>query len=505
MCGIIGFSGTKNFNKKKIKLLIAWNSLERGEDATGLYTPKNGLHKKLERGSEFILHEDNDFAEDKLFIGHVRAKTVGTNIVENAHPFQRDNYVLAHNGTLKNHYALLRKYQLVYADYNVDSDILCGSIAKSKSFYPIKEIDGPAALLMHDTNSPEILYVFKNADRPLFRGTDDQGNMYISSIDEPLYYLELHNIRPFKDNILYTIKNGAIIKTTPYKNEPVATVVTTTSSHTSRTNISTYEVDYYNDLWIRARITALTHAADSRLLSVIKDKYYLAVKSTPTGIEVITEDGIQGIIPRQWLEHTDVISNDSYVVCLDDTVLGRTGAIKDVVVATKGEMFKVYNVFWDKDLGLHSLKTKKYIGTYVDKKSFRKLTTEEFTKLLVELYPSASLNPTTTDTTPEITAPFDTTPTPPKVGSNALFPFLKQPVPNPKNISCNVQNKKVDEEMQQEHFVTNFLYTLDDALETINGLAITSGADYDLQLKIEELMDFVTKNSEVFLDKTIAD
>ena len=501
MCGIVSYSGPKNFNKKKIKLLLAWNSLERGEDATGLYTPKNGLHKKLERGSEFILHEDNDFAEDKLFIGHVRAKTVGTNIVENAHPFQRDNYILAHNGTLKNHYALLRKYELVYADYNVDSDILCGSIAKSKSFYPIKEIDGPAALVMHDTNNPEILYVFKNADRPLFRGTDEQGNMYISSIDEPLYYLELHNIRQFKDNILYTIKNGAIIKTTPYKNEPVVSVVTTPTA-TSRSNISTYEIDYYNDLWIRARITATTHNADSKLLNVIKDKYYLAVKSAPTGIEVVTENGIQGFVPKQWLDHTDVITNESYVICLDDQVLSRSTATRDQIVANKGDVFKVYNVFWDKDLGLNSLKTKQYIGSYVDKKSFRKLNTEEFTKLLVELYPSASLNPTTI-TVPVTTIPFDMTP--PKVGNNAIFPFLKQPASNPKNISCNVQNRNLDEEMQQEHFVTNFLYTLDDALETINGLAVVSGADYDLQLKIEELMDFVTKNSEIFLDKTITD
>jgi len=42
MCGQLGYSGTKPFDIEKIKLLTLWNSLERGEDATGFYSPLNG-------------------------------------------------------------------------------------------------------------------------------------------------------------------------------------------------------------------------------------------------------------------------------------------------------------------------------------------------------------------------------------------------------------------------------------------------------------------------------
>ena len=48
-CGLIGFSGKTNFDKEKINLLMLWNSFERGKDATGIYTPKNGLVKFLIR------------------------------------------------------------------------------------------------------------------------------------------------------------------------------------------------------------------------------------------------------------------------------------------------------------------------------------------------------------------------------------------------------------------------------------------------------------------------
>lgn len=206
-CGLIGYSGKKNFNKDKINLVMLCNSFERGRDSTGIYSPKNNLIKEADPAAKFL--RAKPFEEDKFLIAHVRAKTIGANIAKNAHPFMEGNYVLAHNGTLKNHWALLRKNDLSYATHDVDSHVICSIINKEKNFNVLSEIDGAAALLINDTEKPDILYVFRNGERPLFKGLLD-GGMYISSLKEPLELIGCKNIKEFKENYLYTIKDGMI-------------------------------------------------------------------------------------------------------------------------------------------------------------------------------------------------------------------------------------------------------------------------------------------------------
>lgn len=227
MCGLIGFSGKTNFNKDKISILMLWNAYERGKDATGIYTPKNNLNKNTDVASKFLT--TIPFEEDKLLIAHVRAKTIGANVDKNAHPFNEENIVLAHNGTLKNYYGLTHKYSLPPNTYDVDSHIMCAIIAKEKNFNVLSEIDGPAALLIHDKNNSNILYVFRNDERPLYKGIID-GNMYISSISEALEVIGCKNIKEFKKDYLYTIVNG-LIQGTAKKiiNKPYAHVFNNTS------------------------------------------------------------------------------------------------------------------------------------------------------------------------------------------------------------------------------------------------------------------------------------
>ena len=223
MCGIVSFSGKSTFNKDKINLLMIWNSFERGKDSTGIYSPKNHLIKDTDDAIKFL--NSNPFEEDTLLIAHVRAQTIGVKSVKNAHPFIEDNVVLCHNGTLKNHYALLRKYDLAYQDYNVDSHIICAIIAKEKNFKVLSEIDGGAAFVMTNKNNPNTLYVFRNSERPLYRGVLEEG-MYISSIKESLEIIGCKSIKEFKENYLYTIIDGLIqgssskIVNKPYSSTP---------------------------------------------------------------------------------------------------------------------------------------------------------------------------------------------------------------------------------------------------------------------------------------------
>lgn len=224
MCGQIGYSSEKPFDIEKIKTLMVWNSLERGEDSTGLYSPKNGLKKSILKGSEFIVSNAKNYEilPDNIFMAHLRAKTIGAINVDNAHPFKRGNWVLQHNGTLTNHHDLIRKYELNYAEYDVDSDVICGALDKSGDILTVlSEIDGPAALIIQNITNPNRLYVFKNKERPLFKGTLD-NSMYISSIENSLKLIGCNNVKEFKDNYLYTIENGLILKNSPreIKNKP---------------------------------------------------------------------------------------------------------------------------------------------------------------------------------------------------------------------------------------------------------------------------------------------
>ncbi len=223
-CGIIGFSGKTNFDKNKITQLMMWNAFSRGTDATGIFSPKNGLVKTVDAAPHFLIK--NPLKLDKILMAHVRAATVGNkDDPKNAHPFQSGNITLLHNGTLKNHWPIMRKNDLKWADHDVDSQVVCSVINKNQNFDVLKEIDGAAAMLINNKDTPEILYVYRNKERPLFKGTIN-GNMYISSIDKSLELIGAKNIKEFKENMLYKIKDGIILSkveiiNTPYVEPPI--------------------------------------------------------------------------------------------------------------------------------------------------------------------------------------------------------------------------------------------------------------------------------------------
>jgi len=276
MCGLIGFSGKTNFNKEKINLLMLWNSFERGKDATGIYTPKNGLIKHAKPATDFLVNKP--FEEDTLLIAHVRAKTIGVNNDKNAHPFNEENVVLAHNGTLKNHYDLLRKYDLKYADYDVDSHIICGIMAKEKNFKVLTEIEGAAAMLMHDKDNPKIMYVFRNGDRELYKGYYD-GNLYISSIKNSLVLIGCSNVKEFKENYLYTIVDGLIqgtakrIVNKPYS-APKPTHVNNYVPSTDKLIGMMLEFDQWN---MQKQLTNLTYRKEYKVVGFDKNKFTVSI------------------------------------------------------------------------------------------------------------------------------------------------------------------------------------------------------------------------------------
>lgn len=220
-CGLVGFSGTGEFDMLKVKFLMYWNSIERGTDATGIYSPVNGIIKDNTKAETFI----NDWRYggkvvlDNVLIAHVRAKTFGGNTVANAHPFEFGNIVGAHNGTLKNHLTIAYEYGMDVTKIDVDSQVLVqGLYMDSSSANPFKvlsQYEGAAALLFFNKEE-NALYACHDKERPLYHGWAEDNQMYISSIKEPLEAIGCKGIVAFPVNVVHKIVDGQIVERTPY-------------------------------------------------------------------------------------------------------------------------------------------------------------------------------------------------------------------------------------------------------------------------------------------------
>ena len=185
MCGLAGVAGdTDSSIKDGFTDLLTITQL-RGRDATGVFsvrkdnsaffmknvgTPENITDRKsydsvLLKGWPIVL------------AGHCRAKTVGENTPENAHPYDLENVMGMHNGTLNGH------YQMEGYNYkDTDSKTLFMLIDK---YGPeaIRDLNpgGAWALVWWDKRDKTLNFI-RNDKRPLwFAWTKDKRAMVWSS------------------------------------------------------------------------------------------------------------------------------------------------------------------------------------------------------------------------------------------------------------------------------------------------------------------------------------
>jgi len=209
----------------------------RGVDATGYFTPELGINRSCDRVDDFFAK--NEMVGSKLFIGHVRKSTYATSD-KKAHPFDIDNIIGVHNGTLTSFYQLKNvKYpQLEMATNYIDSEFLLGAL--NYDYEILKQYDGAAALVWYDKRHPNILNFYHDDQRPLFRGKKN-GGMFLSSTEESLKIIECTNIKKVNENVVYAADYAHIIqsqcrkiKRQPWKPE----VIKSTTYNTSRQGTS---------------------------------------------------------------------------------------------------------------------------------------------------------------------------------------------------------------------------------------------------------------------------
>ena len=205
-CGIFGMATNKpeNLDVNGVHILGIFN-IERGKMSCGLSWDGDvqyglGFDKLY---TDFIVDREIKPTKIPIMIGHTRQPSYGMAITEdNAHPFgfgtSKDGksyeMIFCHNGTLKNHKELAKKYNIDLSEKvkkishgghsyetirdKIDSEILGEILYKTKKFHVLSEYIGAAALAWTWIDEPNKLYLWSGASKLI------QGSALITEIEE---------------------------------------------------------------------------------------------------------------------------------------------------------------------------------------------------------------------------------------------------------------------------------------------------------------------------------
>ena len=195
MCGLVGVAGNLEYKDEgAMKRLLALDFF-RGPDSTGFSAVRdNGeIHLSKLASHPFDLFEMPKFKSalsgynSKAFIGHNRFATRGGISSYNAHPFQYDHIVGAHNGTLETR----SKWDIEDAlneKFDVDSQAVFAAIAKLGIEATVALMHegknsqaGAWALVWYDQQQDSLNFL-KNTHRPLWYAvTEDFKKLFWAS------------------------------------------------------------------------------------------------------------------------------------------------------------------------------------------------------------------------------------------------------------------------------------------------------------------------------------
>jgi asparagine synthetase B (glutamine-hydrolysing) len=174
VCGIVGFinlSGTSSMKAEAAYKELLFVDQLRGSDATGAcLMGEDGVVDWIKAAGDaghffdrpevqkYFRRAGSDFA----WIGHNRAGTIGKNNNDNAHPFQHDNILGVHNGTLRNKYEIVKDG----FKFEVDSDAFFKGVQLNGIKETAKAADGAYSVVYFDTDDKSINFV-RNGERPM--------------------------------------------------------------------------------------------------------------------------------------------------------------------------------------------------------------------------------------------------------------------------------------------------------------------------------------------------
>lgn len=410
MCGIVGFSSKSKSNTDKLALLMYHNSVSRGTDNTGFYTPEEGIKKNNIKAEDFLL--ENPIPKSNVFIGHVRRSSVGGKLAECSHPFEEENLILVHNGTLTSYIALATKHSIQHQSYKVDSQVLAKVLDKNSKedviiYSGLSEFEGAAAILFADKRDKNSLFAYTNGDRPLFYGMIEQS-IYISSTEESLKLIQAIDIKPFEDNFLYQLKFGKIVSKVFYAKKIVTNVssrynlyqgeedywedlrATSTMKNIGAIKFKDTEeaknlvgkspnVDEYDDKWILCKISYNNIYGKNNSANIKKDKWYLCNDVSENNFDIMLEkdETNTAVTVNKYLFDQKYLDFRNYGVMMEDV---KKASDKSVILFKKGDIVETPDYKKsNKTVGVyHESEEQIY---YVPTTAIRTVTNEELIKI----------------------------------------------------------------------------------------------------------------------------
>ncbi|MCR4695160.1 MAG: glutamine--fructose-6-phosphate transaminase (isomerizing) [Pseudobutyrivibrio sp.] len=218
MCGIIGFTGSKEAQNI---LLDGLQKLEyRGYDSAGIaFFKDNGSHVSIRKTAgkvddlRAICDEENN---STCGIGHTRWATHGGVTNANAHPHKFGNVTLIHNGIIENYHELIEKYNLKgQLKSDTDSEIAAAVIDAHYDGDPkeaikaaVKELKGAFAFCVLFKGHPGEVYAIRNVSPMVASYAAGAGAFIASDITAFIEYTNRYFVLP--EYHLLTMKEDGI-------------------------------------------------------------------------------------------------------------------------------------------------------------------------------------------------------------------------------------------------------------------------------------------------------
>lgn len=205
MCGLHGIVTSKREINGDDFISSAFTAnMLRGVDSSGIATidtstnvydyhklPVAGLYFAEDKVAKPIIRAASN--ANTITMCHVRAATVGSININNAHPFtieEEDRTVIGmHNGTLTGW-----KSHKNAKDFDVDSEWAINHIA-DKGYEAFEDFRGAFCFVWWDSDTPGILNIARNSERPMYVAMLKSGGMAYASEAGMLHWLlERHKV-----------------------------------------------------------------------------------------------------------------------------------------------------------------------------------------------------------------------------------------------------------------------------------------------------------------------